>query len=139
VNRHVRFLMKVILGIIVAVLLAVILLVYIAKPDIPKVSGIPDYELGVGCLREIPTKYNPDLFTFEAWIKSWYAHQASKWGIDISPSLLIFYQRYIDLQLDVGCYIQSSNDPCLNMALSSIEFVAIYNVIAENHGLKKIQ
>ncbi len=56
----------------------------------------------------------------------------------MSPSLLSYYKRYIELQLDIDCYVQSSNDPGLNMTLSPIEFEAIYYVIAEHHGLNNI-
>lgn len=131
--------MKLILGLLAACLLAIVLLVYIAKPIIPDVSGMPDYDAGIGCLREIPRKYNPHFFTFKAWVMSWYAHYADKWGIELSQSMLDFYKKYIDLRFDVDCYINSSNDAGLNMALSSIEFEAVYNVIAEQHDLQTIK
>jgi len=131
--------MKPILGLSVSALLLVVMLVYMAKPNIPKVIGVPDYDAGIDCLREVPIKYDRQFFTFKAWVKSWYAHHADKWGVKMSPSLLSYYNRYIELQLDVDCYVQFSNDPGLNMTLSPIEFKAIYNVIAEHHGLDNIQ
>ena len=131
--------MKPLFGTLFVVLLAIILLINIAKPNVPAVSGIPNYNVGIGCLGEVSRKYNPDYFTYKGWIMSWYARQASKWGIKMSPSLLNFYKKYIDLQFDVNCYVSLSNDPDFNMTLSPTEFEAIYNVIAENHGFQKIE
>ena len=131
--------MKMVFGILAAVLLAIVLLVYIASPKTPEVSGIPDYDAGVYCLREIARKYDPLFFTYKGWVKTWYGYHADKWGIDLNTSLLSYYKRYVQLQLDVDCYVQAANDPSLNMTLSPTEFKAVYNVIAENHALKKIQ
>ena len=131
--------MKLIFGTFAAALVAVVLLVYIAKPEVPDVSGIPDYDAVAGCLREIPRQYDPEFFTFKGWVKAWYAYQASKWGTEMSPRLLSYYKRYIQLQLDVDFYVRSANDTGLNLTLSPTEFKAVYNVIAENHGLERIR
>ena len=131
--------MKLIFGTFAAALFAVVLLVYIAKPEVPEVSGIPDYDAGAGCLREIPRQYDPEFFTFKGWVKARYAYHAEKWGIEMNPRLLSYYKRYIQLQLDVDCYVRSANDTGLNLTLSPTEFKAVYNVIAENHGLERIR
>jgi len=131
--------MKLIFGTLVAALVAVVLLVYIVKPEVPEKRGIPDYDAGVGCLREIPRKYDPEFFTFKGWLKAWYAYHADKWGIELSPSLLSYYKRYIQLQLNIDCYVLLANDTGLNLTLSPTEFKAVYNVISENHGLEKIR
>jgi hypothetical protein len=116
-----------------------VLLVYSAIPNVPEVNGTPDYDAGADCLSGIPTKYDPDFFTYKAWAKVWFAHYADKLGIKLTPSLQSYYTKYIDLQLDVDCYVILSNNSDLNMALSPNQFKAVYNAIADHHEFEKIR
>jgi hypothetical protein len=131
--------MKLTLEILTAALAVTVLVVFLARPHVPKVSGTPNYDAGSSCLRDVPANYNPNFFTFKTWILSWYVRHADKWGIKMSPDLLIFYEKYSELELEVDCYVQLSNDPDLNMALSSTDFKKTYNAIAKKHGLHAIK
>jgi len=138
-SSTVRLHMKKIVFIFVVVFITVVLIVNSAKPNAPAVSGQVNYDAGVGCLREVPKKYSSEYFTFKAWVMAWYAHHADKWGVNLGRNLSSFYKSYIKLQLDVDCYISLSKDNSLNMALSPTEFKTVYNLIAKNHELEKIE
>ena len=132
-------LVKLILGTVFIALLSVGFVLYIAKPRLPEIDGFPNFNAGTSCLFKIPQKYDPDFFTLKAWLKIWITGQFYNWGFKPPPKLSSFYQRYVEFQIDVDCYLMLSNNLNLNMALSSSEFVVAYNIIAERNGLELIQ
>ena len=130
---------KLILGIFFMAILTVLALLNLAKPQIPEIDSFPNFNAGTHCLYKIPQKYNPDFFTLKGWIKIWITNQIYNWGFKPPTNLSNFYEKYVELQVDVECYLMLSNNPNFNMTLTPSEFVTTYNKIAKSNGLALIR
>ena len=124
------------LAIIILVLAATVVIV--AQPNVPKTQGAK-VERGVAklCLLDIPRHYDSSYLTYMGHVKAWYYHWSSKFGLGLDQQQKDYLVGYSLLQEAVNCYVSASGDSGLNMALSSTEFSATYDAIAEEYNLQQ--
>ena len=118
-----------------AVLIALIIIVYIAIPDIPKISGTdPNLESPTVLydLSEISRYYNADFLTYAGQGKGYFLWKLSRIGITLSDDMKDYHLRYEMFKDSVNDFIVDSDTTMLHMKMSPTEFKAALDILTKD-------
>ena len=106
------------------------------QPDIPKIDPKKINE-GVAklCLWDIPVRYNDKYLAYRWHFDTWYFDWKDRFGFDLKESDKNYLIGYSFFEEAVNCYITTSGDQGLNMALSPTAFKAVFNSVAKKYGI----
>jgi hypothetical protein len=120
------------------IILAILVTITVAsQPEVPANDcTVKSQQLAKLCVSYIPKFYDADHLTYFGHTKAWIYRWSDKLGVELGQQQIEYLVHYSSLEDAVNCYLTASGDTSLNMTLAPTEFIARFEPIARDYGIR---